>query len=156
MIILILSMCLFGNKSMCILNRNEILIRVSNDCSPSIRAVVCGHLRRLNSPCTKLVHWRSPTNPSHATEWGTWKTQLFIMVNFLCILPTRKEGRKEDGMFCLWEWRFTLLSSPLIKFCQGDFLLVFYNQLGRNICKKYPCNHLQFTVFISLALKLSI
>ena len=70
--------------------------------------------------------------------------------------PGRKEGRKEDGMFCLWEWRFTLLSSPLIKFCQGDFLVVFYNQLGRNICKKYPCNHLQFTVFISSALKLSI
>lgn len=38
-------------------------------------------------------------------------------------------------MFCLWEWRFLLPSSPLIKFYHGDFLLVFYNQLWKTCAK---------------------
>ena len=52
-----------------------------------------------------------------------------------------QEGRKENDMFCLWEWMFIWLSSPFIKFYQGViryFLLVFYNQLWRNICKNIP------------------
>lgn len=30
-----------------------------------------------------------------------------------------QEGRKENDMFCLWEWIFIWLSSPFFKFYQG-------------------------------------
>ena len=51
-----------------------------------------------------------------------------------------QEGRKDNDMFCLWEWRFILLSSPLLKCYQvvlRCFLLVFYKQHWK-ICKNIP------------------
>ena len=76
---------------------------IINDYSPSVGAVICWHLWWLNSPRTKLVHWRSPTNSSHATERGTWKTQYVVntivtfLSTFLAHQTYRCHKRKRTG-----------------------------------------------------------